>query len=151
MFLSTNFKNSNLGNFIWINRIDQKELILIIDCRSFESFYSPNSSSSACFPLHDSLIVSTDTEQIVVELASAEGNSDDVLGVSSETSWDTSFSAWVSEDLDEAEVVTTGNQRLVLARVDTVDVGTVSSPWEDSVDAPAKLAVLGGPISSGGV
>lgn len=95
--------------------------------------------------MHDGLIISTDAEQVLCEVASAEVNSHDMLGVSSETSWHASFSAWVSEDLDEAIIVTSSNQRLVLITVDTIDMGTISSFWEDSVDAPAELAMLGSP------
>lgn len=98
--------------------------------------------ASACFPLHHSLIVSTDTEQIVLEFASAEVNSNNMLGVPSETSWAGTLSAWVSEYLHEAIIVTSCNQGLVLACVDAIDVGAVSSPREDSVNVPAELAML---------
>lgn len=69
----------------------------------------------------------------------------------SETLGEVALSAWVSEEGYESIVVTNGNGGLVFAHVDTIDVGTISSRWEDSINAPSKLAVACSPVGSSGV
>lgn len=59
--------------------------------------------------------------------------------------------AGVSEDVDEAEVVTSGDQHAVVGARDSVDVSAVASLREDAIDAPSELRVLGGPSDALGV
>ena len=79
-------------------------------------------SVSAHLPLHDSLIISTDTEQPLGQVASAKLHSDHMLRMTSVASRLASLSAWVSEHLDETKVITNGNQTLLLIHINTVDV-----------------------------
>ena len=74
-----------------------------------------------------------------------------MLRMSSVASWSTSLSARISEHIDEAEVVPGSNQALLLVHVDAINVGAVRAFWEDTVDAPAELAVLRLPNGTGGV
>ena len=95
--------------------------------------------------------MTSNTEQPLAEAVSSELGSDNVLRVSSEASWHASLSAWVSEKLDETVIVTGGDERLVLVEVDTIDMGSISSSWEESVNGPSELAVTGLPDGSSGV
>lgn len=72
--------------------------------------------------MHDGLIIATDAEEPLGQIASAKLDSDNMLRVTSVASRPASFSAWVSEHIDKAVVVTSGNQTLLLIHVDTVDV-----------------------------
>lgn len=105
-------------------------------------------SVSAQLPLHDGLIITTNTEEPLSQVASAKLDSDHMLRMTSVARRHTSLSARVSENIDKAEVITSGDQILLLIHVYTVDVWTISFSWEDAIDAPAKLAVLRCPNGS---
>lgn len=102
-------------------------------------------------PLEQRLIISTNTEQEVIQACSAEFDSDYVLGVASETDRKRTFSAWVSEELDQTVVVTGCDEALIWACVDAIDVTSICSSWEEAVDCPAELAVLRCPDGACGV
>lgn len=61
------------------------------------------------------------------------------------------LSAWVSEQSDKSIVITDGDCCLIFTHVHTVDVGSISTRWEDSVNAPSEFAVTGGPVGTSGV
>ena len=84
-------------------------------------------SISLKLPLEHSLIISSDTENVSVESSSSELDSDDVLRMTSQTLGLMTLSAWVSEESDESIVVTNANGSLILAQVNTVDMGTISA------------------------
>ena len=114
-------------------------------------FCSEYITSSLLQPLHDSLVVTTDREQPLGESTSSESGSDDVLGVSSVTSWHVSDSAWISKSGNESEIITASDKRLVLVEINTVDVGSIGSLGEDTVDEPSEFGVASCPDSAGGV
>ena len=97
--------------------------------------------------MQESLIVAADTEQPWVQATAAELDSHDVLRVTSVAIGNASFSAWVPKYVDEAVVIAGGNVLLAFVHVHAVDVGAVTVFWEDTIDIPAKLAVLRGPQS----
>ena len=77
----------------------------------------------------------------MAESTSSESGSDDVLGVTSVTSWHVSDSAWVSESSHEAEIVTASDNGLVLVKINTVEVRPIGSLGVDAVDEPSKFSV----------
>lgn len=56
-----------------------------------------------------------------------------------------SLADWVSEQSDESEVVTTGNEGLFGVSSDTVDVSAIGSSWEDTFGVPGELHCVGVP------
>jgi hypothetical protein len=66
------------------------------------------------------LIITTDAEKPLGQVASAKLDSDNMLRVTSVASWSTSLSARISENIDKAKVVTSRNQTLLLIHVNTV-------------------------------
>jgi hypothetical protein len=60
-------------------------------------------------------------------------------------------SAWVSEKLDETIVISASDHALIFTEVDSVDMGSICTFWEDTVDEPSELAVTRSPVSSCGV
>jgi len=99
--------------------------------------------------LHEGLIVTTHGEEIFVILA--EQDSDDMLRVTSKGSWNSSKSARVSEDVDETVVITSSNEHTALGSVNSIDVSTIGSTWEDNFNVPAELAGIASPLSSSSV
>ena len=61
------------------------------------------------FPLHYSLIVSTDAEEPLAKIASTEFDSNNMFGVTSVASGDAALSTWVSEYIDKSVVITSCN------------------------------------------
>jgi hypothetical protein len=102
-------------------------------------------------PLHHGLVIATDREQPLAKTSSSESGSDDVLRVTSVTSWHMSDSAWVSESSDEAEIITASDKGLVLVEINTVDVRSVSSLGVDAVDEPSEFGVTGCPVYPGSI
>ena len=103
---------------------------------------------SAYCPLHDSLIVTSNGPEfasILVEL-----NSYNMLGVTSEASWEASAGGWVVPNADETEVVTGSNELAVLGEVYTVDVGTIDVSWVDTSLGPSISGSVGSPDSLNG-
>jgi len=82
----------------------------------------------------------------MAHVASSKLDSDDVLRMSSVASWHVALSAWVSEELDEAVVVTAGDKALVFIKVYTVDMSSISASWEDTINKPSKLGMLCSPL-----
>ena len=99
---------------------------------------------SALLPLHEGLIVSTDGEESGV--TGAEHDTDDVLGVTSET-LGLALDAWVVEEVDETVVITGGEELFVLGATDGVDVGTIGALGVDTLGLPEELAGDGGPLN----
>lgn len=69
-----------------------------------------------------------------------ESSSWDMLGVTSHSStWLSVLENWELVDGDGSKVIT-GNQELsVLTCINSIDIGTVSSLWEDTSDFPTEL------------
>jgi hypothetical protein len=101
--------------------------------------------------LKKGLIIASNTEDVVCERSSSELDSDDMLRVSSVASWHRSFSAWVSEKLNKTVIVTGSNQGLILTHVNSIDMGSISTFWENTIDAPSEFAMSSCPISTCGV
>ena len=100
-------------------------------------------SCSGSFPLHEGLIVSTNREESGV--TGAEHDTDDVLGVTSET-LGLALDAWVVEEVDETIVITGGEELFVIGATDGVDVGTIGALGVDTLGLPEELAGDGGPL-----
>lgn len=71
--------------------------------------------------------------------------------MSSETSWCVTNSAWVSEKLDETVVISTRDEGLILIEVNSVDMGSISAFWEDTINEPSELGVTRSPNGSCGI
>ena len=104
---------------------------------------------SAALPLHHSLILASDREYKLV--IKAEGNSHDVLRVASYRKWFAAVAARVTEDIYEAEVVSSDNIFAVMGPGYAVNMRAVAPLREDAVHAPAELSVFGRPHGSRGV
>jgi len=99
---------------------------------------------SAFLPLHEGLIVTTDGEETLV--ASAEHDTDDVLGVTAVASG-LAFDARVVEEVHETEIVTSGEDLLVVGAANGVDMGAIGASGVDTSGLPEELAGGGGPLS----
>ena len=64
-----------------------------------------------------------------------------MLGVTSETSWGMTDSAWISEELDETIIISTCDQGLNVIKVDSIDVGSICTLWEDTINEPSELGM----------
>lgn len=62
-----------------------------------------------------------------------------------------SGSAGVVEATDETVIISSEDELLSLVGADTVDVGSVGSSGEDSINVPSELAGVGGELNRGGV
>jgi len=80
-----------------------------------------------------------------------ESNTGDVLGVTSQRSGLSTFSGRVSVDLDETVVITTSDEHTVLGAVNTIDVSSIGTAGEDTLNIPRELGSLSGPSNTGGV
>ena len=93
------------------------------------------------------LIIASNTEDVVCERSSSELDSDDMLRVSSVTSWHRSFSACVSEKLNKTVIVSGGSA--IVRRGNTVNTGSadhfVRDPMQsENIDiAPTVAWLLG--------
>jgi hypothetical protein len=97
------------------------------------------------------LVITSDREEPSIKTSSSELNSNDVLRVTSETSWHNTLSGGVSEKLDETVVITTRDKSLGFIHINSIDVSSISSLGENSINEPSELAVLRAPFSTGGV
>jgi len=84
-------------------------------------------------------------------IVSGELDVSDVLRVASVGAWLVSLADWISEESDETEVITAGNKLVIRRAGNGVDVGTISSSWEDTFDVPAELDSAGSPLNSDSV
>lgn len=99
------------------------------------------------FPLEKSLIVTASREDSV-GLEHAVG---DELGVTTVRPRLSSLSAGVAEDTDIAPVITSDDEGSVLVSTHRVDVRTIGTSGEDTINVPGELNGLGGPRHGGGV
>lgn len=106
-------------------------------------------SCSAALPLHEGLIVSTNRVETLV--VGGEHGADDVLGVTTVRSGLSTLSAWVTEEANETEVITGGEEHTIVGASDAVDVSTIGARGIDTLSLPAELDGLAGPDSAGGV
>jgi len=74
-----------------------------------------------------------------------------VFGVTSEGAGNSTVSGRVSEELDETVIITASDEVSILGSADTVDVSTISTAGEDTLNIPAELGSLGGPNGTSGV
>jgi len=91
------------------------------------------------FPLEKSLIVTASREDSV-GLEHAVG---DELGVTTVRPRLSSLSAGVAEDADIAPVITRDEESALLVSSDAVDVRTIGTSGEDTINVPAELHTLG--------
>lgn len=102
---------------------------------------------SALFPLHESLIVTTDGEDAVVLKEAVS----DKLGVTTVGLAFSSLSDGVAEDTDIAPVITSDNKASICVSTYVVDVRTIGTSREDTINVPGELDGLGGPNDRLGV
>ena len=100
---------------------------------------------SVSLPLHESLVIASNGEE--VSIIAVEGNSHDMLGVTSERNGQVTFSARISEDIDEAIIICDDDQGLILREAHIVDMSAISARREDTINEPSKL---GGVCMPGG-
>ena len=62
--------------------------------------------------------------------------------MSSVACWLATLSAWISEHIDEAKVISGSNQTLLLIHINAIDVWAVGFSWEHAINAPTELAML---------
>lgn len=74
-----------------------------------------------------------------------------MLRVASEGLGAGSGSAGVVEATDETVIISSEDELLSLVGADTVDVGSVGSSGEDSINVPSEFAGVGGELNRGGV
>ena len=55
------------------------------------------------------------------------------------------LSAWVTEEANETEVITGGEEHTIVGAIDAVDVSTIGARRIDTFSLPLELAGLGGP------
>lgn len=79
-------------------------------------------------------------------VASAEHDTDDVLGVTTVTSG-SAFDARVVEEVHETVIVTSGKDLLVEGAAHGVDMGAIGTSGVDTSGLPEELAGGGGPSS----
>ena len=100
---------------------------------------------SAFLPLHKSLIVTTNgVESGIIR---GEGNTDDVLGVTSEGSGRSTSEAGIVEQVHETVIITGGEQHLVVGATNGVDMCTIGTTGVDTLSLPKELASYGSPFS----
>jgi hypothetical protein len=58
---------------------------------------------------------------------------------------------WVSVSADKTVIITGGDEFLILGHGARVDMGTITTWWEDTLNVPSEFASLVGPNSSDGV
>ena len=100
---------------------------------------------SASLPLHEGLIVTANG--VEVRIIRGEGNTDDVLGVTSEGSGLSASDAGVVEQVHETVIVTGGEQHLVVGAANGVDMSTIGGTGVDTLALPKELAGDGSPLS----
>jgi len=71
--------------------------------------------------------------------------------MASETLGHVAFSSRISEEGYKSIIVTNGDGGLVLAHVDSVDMSTIGTRWENSIHVPSEFAVASLPVGAGGV
>jgi len=106
-------------------------------------------SCSGALPLHEGLIVATNREETLV--VGGEHGADDVLGVTTVRSGLSTLSAWVTEEANETEVITSSEELSISGAADAVDVSTIGTLGVDALSLPLELASLGCPDGAGGV
>ena len=104
---------------------------------------------SLSLPLHEGLIVSTDGVEMCVVVV-AEEDANNVLGVTTVGSG-LALDNWVTEEVHEAVVITSGHEHLVAGASNGVDVGTIGARWVDTLSLPLEFDGLGSPLNSLGV
>jgi len=102
---------------------------------------------SALFPLEDSLVVTTNGEKTIA----LEKDTSAERGVSSEGSGSGSLSDGVSEDSHVVPVITSGDEVASSVSSDLVDVRSIGTSGEDTINVPRELDGLGGPHDRLGV
>ena len=58
---------------------------------------------------------------------------------------------WVSVSADETVIITGGDQFLILGHGASVDMGTITTWWEDTLNVPSKFTGLVSPNGSNSV
>lgn len=97
--------------------------------------------SSALLPLHESLVVATNREDAV----SLENDVSYELRVSTVSSALSSLSNGVTEEAHIAPVVSSEDELSCGVAADTIDVRSISTSGEDTINVPRELDSLSGP------
>ena len=74
-----------------------------------------------------------------------------MLGVTAEADGLVGLASGVAENVHQAIVITGRDQETILGEVDIVNMGAIGPRGEDTINQPAELGVVGGPLDTGGV
>lgn len=104
---------------------------------------------SLASPLHESLIVSTNREEVCI--IAAETDTHHMLGVTSKRDGQVTLAARVAEEVNQTIIITSGYESTIVTPCNMVNMSAICARGEDSINRPTELGCVGGPLFMDGV